>query len=79
MSQSTNPFIALLDVQPKDSYSICVVQAENADGTTSCLTLDGHPVTLLGTAGRSINQEVYAQGGRIVGDAEAMETAYFEV
>lgn len=79
MSQSANPYIALLDAQPKYPVTICVVQAENANGTTSCLTLDGHPVTLQGTAGRLAGQEVAVQGGRIIGDSAMMETTFFEV
>jgi hypothetical protein len=59
---------------PKASQIIAIVQAEHADGTTSCQTLDGQSIRVRGVNGRAGGVKVFiaidpAQGAIITGDA----------
>lgn len=44
---------------PKASQIVGVVQSENSDGTTSCLTLDNQLIKVKGTAGRVMGNKVF--------------------
>jgi hypothetical protein len=59
---------------PKSSQIIATVQAEFADGSTACLTLDGQLIRVRGVNGRSAGAKVFieidpALGSSITGDA----------
>lgn len=59
---------------PKSSQIIAAVQAEFEDGTTSCLTLDGQPIRVLGINNRTPGAKVFieinpALGASIIGNA----------
>lgn len=44
---------------PAASQIIAVVQAEHADGTTTCLTLDNQSIRVRGVAGRANGTQVF--------------------
>lgn len=59
---------------PRSAQIIAIVQAEETDGTTSCLTLDGQPIRVRGTNGRATGAKVFVEidpvlGASITGDA----------
>jgi hypothetical protein len=59
---------------PRASQIIATVQAEHADGTTSCLTLDNQPIRVRGVNSRIAGAKVFieidpALGASIIGDA----------
>lgn len=69
---------------PKSSQIIATVQAEFADGTTACLTLDNQPIRVRGTNGRSAGAKVFikidpALGASITGDAPNLPGFIIEI
>lgn len=69
---------------PKASQIIATVQAEHADGTTSCLTLDNQAIRVRGVNGRTSGQKVFieidpALGASITGDAPDLTGYVVEV
>lgn len=59
---------------PRASQIIATVQAEHADGTTSCLTLDNQPIRVRGVNGRVAGVKVFieidpALGASIIDEA----------
>jgi len=65
---------------PKSAQIIAVVQSEEADGTTSCLTLDGQAIRVRGVGGRVMGDKVFVEidpvlGALITGNAPSL-TAY---
>jgi hypothetical protein len=59
---------------PKSTQIIATVQAEHADGTTACLTLDSQAIRVRGVNGRTAGAKVFieinpALGASITGDA----------
>lgn len=69
---------------PKSSQIIAIVQAEHADGTTSCLTLDSQAIRVRGVNGRISGVKVFieidpAMGASIIGDAPDLTGYVIEV
>jgi hypothetical protein len=59
---------------PKAAQIIATVQAEHADGTSTCLTLDGQAIRVRGVNGRENGAKVFIAidpvlGAAITGDA----------
>lgn len=54
-----NLFQEFQSLIPKATQIIGVVQTENSDGTTSCLTLDNQLIRVKGVGGRAIGSKVF--------------------
>jgi hypothetical protein len=69
-----NPYKFFQSLMPKTVQIIAVVQSENADQTSNCLTLAGEAIKVHGVAGRVAGTKVFVDidpntGARISGDA----------
>jgi hypothetical protein len=54
-----NLFQEFQSLIPKATQIIGVVQTENSDGTTSCLTLDNQLIRVKGVGGRATGSKVF--------------------
>ena len=66
------------DLIPKATQIIGTVQAEHADGTSTCLTLDSQSIRVRGINGRTQGDKVLialdpALGASIIGDAPPLD------
>jgi hypothetical protein len=69
---------------PRTTQIIAIVQIENSDGTTTCLTLDGQSIKVRGTNGRVYGVKVFIgidpiNGASITGDAPDLPAFVIEI
>ena len=69
---------------PKAAQIIATVQAEHADGTTTCLTLDSQTILVRGINGRAQGAKVLIEidpvlGASIIGDAPNLPSYVIEI